>query len=385
MTAPAGGDRRAAAGTAPAADDRRAAAGTSRPGDNRRAAAGTAPPGDDRRAAAGASLPRAERRPAADASSLDDDRRAAAAMSTVAEAPPWERAGRPRPTWGLVEGDAIAPGRTVLRALGGGRRYEVFLVWDEHRLAVLVAKVLRPDQAEDAAAVQDFAREGALLGRLAHPVVVRGFGAVTGARFPHLLLEHLDGPSLQSLIERHGRLGLEQLLPLGLHVASALHYLGREGVVHLDIKPDNVVMGAPPRLIDFSVARPQEAARRLGKPVGTDAYMAPEQCAPGASPVGPATDVFGLGATLHHALTGEKPFPRAPGARDSSDAEVRFPQLVREPAPLPRRTPRALAELLAAMLAREPDDRPSAADVARGLEPVVAGLPRRLVLGRGGR
>src|SRR6185503_15224791 len=149
-------------------------------------------------------------------------------QSTVAEPPPWERAHRPRPTWGLVEGDAIAPGRTVLRRIGGGKRYEVFLVWDEHRLAVLVAKVLRPDQADDEHALRELVREGDLLARIAHPVVVRGFDTEAGGPFPHLLLEHLEGPTLQALLDEHGPVGLEQLLPLGMHVASALHYLARE-------------------------------------------------------------------------------------------------------------------------------------------------------------
>jgi len=144
-------------------------------------------------------------------------------------------------------------------------------------------------------------------------------------------------------------------------------------------------MGAPPRLIDFSVARSAAAARRLGRPVGTDAYMAPEQCDPSRAPAGPASDVFGLGATLHHALTGERPFPREVGARDACDAEVRFPQLVRGPEALPRRTPSALAELLVAMLAPRPEDRPAAAGVVSALEPGVAELPRRTVVGRRGR
>jgi serine/threonine protein kinase len=308
-------------------------------------------------------------------------------MSTVAEPPPWERANRPRPTWGLVEGDAIAPGRTVLRRCGGGRRFEVFLVWDEHRLAVLVAKVLRPDQAEDPVALRELVREGDLLARVAHPVVVRGFGTAAGGPFPHLLLEHLEGPTLQALLDRHGPVGLEQLLPLGMHVASALHYLAREGVLHLDVKPDNLVMGAPPRLIDFSVSRALSAAARLSKPVGTDAYMAPEQCDRTRGELGPAADVFGLGATMYRAMTGEKPFPREtapPTPGRSTDPAERFPQLVRAPAPLPRRTPAPLAELLRGMLAPAPGDRPTAAEVVAALEPVVAELPRRLVLSRRG-
>lgn len=306
-------------------------------------------------------------------------------MSTVAEPPPWDRAGRERPTWGLAEGDVIAHGRTVLRRLGGGRRYEVFLVWDDHRLAVLVAKVLRPDQAASPAAKADLRHEAEVLARLGHPVVVRGFDASVDGPFPHLLLEHLEGPTLQSLLERHGPVGLEQLLPLGLNVASALHYMAAEGFVHLDIKPENLVMGAPPRVIDFSVARSVAAAARISRPIGTDAYMAPEQCDPARAPVGPPADVFGLGATLHYAMTGERAFPRRPpDGRNASDPEVRFPQLSRGPAPMPRRTPAALAGLIGAMLSARPEDRPTAAQVAHALEPVVADLPRKLVLTRRG-
>ena len=304
--------------------------------------------------------------------------------STVAEPPPWERAGaaRERPTRGLVEGDAIAPGRPVLRQIGGGRRYEVFLVWDAQRLSVLVAKVLRPDHATDAVALRDLVREGDLLARISHPVVVRGFDTAGGGPFPHLLLEHLEGPTLQALLDRHGPVGLEQLLPLGMHVAAALHYLAGEGVVHLDVKPDNLVMGAPPRLIDFSVSRGLISAGRLSKPVGTDAYMAPEQCDRTRGELGPPVDVFGLGATMFRAMTGGPAFPRAQGAGRSPDPEIRLPQLARAPAALPRRTPPALAELLEAMLAPAPGDRPTAAQVVAALEPVVAELPRRLVLGR---
>jgi serine/threonine protein kinase len=279
---------------------------------------------------------------------------------------------RPRPTWGLQPGDALATGRTVLRRIGGGRRCETLLVWDEHRLSVLVAKVLRPDQARLPAARADLEHEAALLARLAHPVVVRAFGSDLDGRFPHLVLEHLEGPTLAELIEAHGRLALEQLLPLGLHVASALHYLAAEDVLHLDVKPSNVVMGAPPRLIDLSVARTRAEAERVRAPLGTDAYMAPEQCLPDGR-LGPPADVFGLAATLHHAAAGEAPF--APDGQ-------RFPQLRAAPRPLPRRTPAALSALLRAGLDPDPSGRPTAAQLAEGLEPLVAALPRRMTLGR---
>src|SRR3954447_19766872 len=279
---------------------------------------------------------------------------------------------RERPTWGLREGDEIAPGRSLLRRIGSGRRYEAMLVWDEHRLAVLVAKVLRPDPANVAEARQDLEHEAELLAQLAHPVVVRGFGAVLDGRFPHLVLEHLDGPTLHELLARDGTLAIEQLLPLALHVASALHYLAAEGVVHLDVKPSNIVMGGPPRLIDLSVARTLEEAAALRSPIGTDAYMAPEQCAPDGR-LGPPADIFGLAATLYTALTGTRPFP---------PCDERWPQLTSPPARLPRRTPAPLAEVLLAALDPEPAARPTAAGFAHALEPLVAALPRRMTLGR---
>lgn len=309
----------------------------------------------------------------------------------VAPPPAPPAAGRDRPplaSWALAEGDALVDGRHVLEPLGGGSRYEVFLVWDERLLALAVAKVLRPDQVADPRALAELRREAELLARLAHPGLVRGLGAVLDGPRPHLLLEHVDGPSLHRLIRREGALPLDQLLPLALSVVAVLHHLAAEGVVHLDVKPANVVMTAPPRLLDLSVARPIASAARLRVPIGTDAYMAPEQCDPAASPgaIGPPADVFGLGATLHHAVSGEVPFPRAREARASRDPAVRFPQLTRPPRPLPPGVPPELQALLAAMLAPGPAARPAPREVAEALEPLVAARPaRRVALSRRGR
>jgi serine/threonine protein kinase len=286
-----------------------------------------------------------------------------------------------RSSWGFDEGAPIAPGRTVLREIGGGSRYEALLVWDDRLFAIMVAKVLRPDQAADEHALRELRREAEALERLAHPVIVRGFDAVLDGPHPHLLIEHLEGPTLRRVIKKGGPLPLQQVLPLALHVASALHYMACEGIVHLDVKPDNIVMGVPPRLIDLSIASDLERAARLRGPIGTDSYMAPEQCT-AEGRIGTACDVFGLGATLFHALTGRKPFPRQPDARDSQDPMVRFPQLVEEPLPLPDGLPAPLTRLVARMLDHDPAARPAAADVAIELEPLVAALPRRLAFGR---
>ena len=289
-----------------------------------------------------------------------------------------------RGDWGFEEGTEIVEGRTVIRSLGGGSRYQVYLVWDDHLFSLAVAKLVRPDQVEAPGVLRELRQEAEALERLAHPVIVRGFDAVLEGPRPHLLIEHLEGPTLRRLIRRHGALPLEQLLPLAAHIAAALHYMAAEEMVHLDVKPDNLVMSVPPRLIDMSIARSFERAARLRGSIGTDAYMPPEQCDAAAyrGLVGPPSDVFGLGATLYHAIAGEVPFPRPRGARDSEDRLERFPQLAEEPRPLPDDVPEPLHDLVMRTLAKAPEDRPSAADVVLELEPLVAALPRKLALAR---
>lgn len=288
-------------------------------------------------------------------------------------------------SWELGEGDELLPGRTVVKAIGGGSRYEVFLVWDDELFSLAVAKVLRPDQAGDDRALRELAEEARVLASLAHPVLIRGFGAVLDGPRPQLLIEHLEGPSLRRLLKAGGALELQQLLPLALHVAGALAYMHGQGYVHLDVKPDNIVMGVPPRLIDLSIARELDRAARSRGPLGTDAYMAPEQALAerdGQPVMGPPADVFGLGATLHHCISGRRPFPRPKAARESPDPAIRFPQLVRDADPLPARLDPRLTELLAAMLARDPGHRPTAPAVMDALEPIVAELPRRISMSR---
>lgn len=281
-------------------------------------------------------------------------------------------------SWGFEEGDEIAPGRSVLKPIGGGSAYEVLLVWDDRLFSIMVAKVVRPHKLDDPGTMRGLRREADALRELAHPGLIRGFDAVLDLPYPHVLIEHLEGPTLRRLLKRAGPLPLEQLLPLALHVASVVHYLAAEGIVHLDVKPENIVMGVPPRLIDLSVARPFERARRIEGAIGTDPYMAPEQCgAPDMrGAIGATTDVWGLGATLYHAVAGHVPFPRR--------GDERFPQLTDEPAPLPDTVPGALADLILATLRRDPAERPFAKELALGLEPLVAGLPQKVRLGRGG-
>jgi eukaryotic-like serine/threonine-protein kinase len=270
-------------------------------------------------------------------------------------------------SWSFAESDEIVPGRRAVRLLGGGVRYEAYLAWDDHLRALVVVKLLRPDRTRDPGALAGLRGEAALLARLAHPLLVRGFGAgLEGAR-PHVALEFIEGPRLSTLSRRFG-LSLEQVLPLALNLASVLHYLAEERVVHLDVKPRNVVMGASPRLIDLSVAMGFEELAGIRRPVGTDAYMAPEQCDPERfGTIGPPADVWGLGATIHETLTSAQPFARVAGER--------FPQLRAGPLPLPREVPPELAAAVLACLEPRPEDRPTAGGLADVLEPLAGALP----------
>ena len=204
-----------------------------------------------------------------------------------------------------------------------------------------------------------------MLERLAHPVIVRGFAAALDGPRPHIVLEHLEGPRLSTLVRRYGPLPTEQLVPLALELTAAIHYLRTEGVVHLDVKPSNTIMGAPPRLIDLSVALTIEDAAGVESAVGTDAYMAPEQCDPRRlGPVGPAADVWGLGVTLFKAATGTLPFDRP--ERDAVDGPGRWPQLRQDPQ-WPEPAPDPLAALIMLCLERDPARRPEPADLHAAL------------------
>ena len=286
-------------------------------------------------------------------------------------------AASPSKEWGFEKGAEIAPGRFVVRLLGGGERYESLLVWDERLYSLVVVKIVRPHLVEDRHALRGLAEEVEMLERLRHPVLVRALDAVLEGPRPYVVLEHLEGPRLSTLIRKYGPVEREQLLPLGLQLFSALHYLSGEGIVHLDVKPSNIIMGAPARLIDLSIAQPLTALVGKRSPIGTDAYMAPEQCDPvSRGPITSAADVWGVGATLYDASSGRQPFER-PGPGDP-----RFPQLEKAPAPLPEKLPRELRELIMACLDPDPGARPTPAEAAGELELLVDALPRRLVLGR---
>jgi serine/threonine protein kinase len=268
----------------------------------------------------------------------------------------------------------LPPGLLGLRELGGGLHHEVWLAYDEERLAPVVVKILRPELVGDADAVAGTRREIEVLASLAHPSIVRLYDYDDTAERPYLVMEHVDGPTLSALVSRDGPVQLHQLLPLALELAGSIHHLHVRGLVHLDVKPSNVMMGAPAKLIDLSLALDLETAASLDQPVGSDQYMPPEQCDPGAhGPIGPASDVWSIGAALYRAAAGHHAW--------RSSEPGRWPQLSTPPAPMPDFVPRPVRDLVLDCLAFDPADRPGTTELVARVEPMIDALPAARLAG----
>jgi serine/threonine protein kinase len=200
---------------------------------------------------------------------------------------------------------------------------------------------------------------GALTG-LDHPglVALHDTGVVAGR--PYAVMELVEGPSLDDVLRR-GPMRVPEVIQLGASVADAIAYVHCRGVVHRDVKPGNILLGADgaPRLSDFGLARVVDAARvtTTGVIEGTPAYIAPEQVRGEA--VGPAADVYALGLVLLEALTGRREY-------DGPPIEAALARLFRDPK-VPGDLCGGLAEVLPRMVMRDPDARPSASEVADAL------------------
>ena len=261
----------------------------------------------------------------------------------------------------LQRGDKVAPQITVVGALDAGGRDPVYIVWHGGAWCAMCCKVFR--------AAKQARWEAEALAAVAHPGIVR---LLENGAPRYLLTEFLKGPSLRRLVRSspRGRLSLSDGLRVAIHLGAALAHLHGRGLLHLDVKPTNVIVTQRrPVLFDLGSARRSDG-RKLDTPQGTDAYMAPEQCRAGVP--GTASDVYGLGVTLFEMLTGARPFP------EGDDAEP-FPQLHLEPTRLRQLLPRApvpLERAVAQCLAPDPADRPTLAVLLPLLNGLIRSGPR---------
>ena len=157
-----------------------------------------------------------------------------------------------------------------------------------------------------------FAREVEALGRLQHPAIVSVHAAGEDEGRPYLVLDYVRGQSLDQRLERAGPLTINEALDLMEPLTSAVEAAHAAGILHRDLKPANVLLdeAGRPRLTDFGLARLRAEASQLsqtGQVSGTPGYWAPEQARGDQQQVGPATDVYGLGATLYACVSGAPP------------------------------------------------------------------------------
>jgi serine/threonine protein kinase len=275
---------------------------------------------------------------------------------------PDQRGGEDGPP-ALAPGSCIAPGYTTIALLRRGDALDVYDAWSEERDCRCVAKVLRPDRHSDRVAGERLRHEGRLLVRFSHRHLVRAYELINRPA-PVLILETLTGETLGHLIARsRRRLPVRDITYLGIHLCSALHYLHRHDVLHLDIKPSNIMAQCgTAKLMDLSIARPPGPGRRG---IGTPQYMAPEQVR--GDTLSAATDVWGVGGMLFEALTGERPC----SVRDDSDANGADRAGSLAALHTRRRIPGDLRQLVERCLAPNPAARPSVAELAGGLKALV--------------
>jgi serine/threonine protein kinase len=264
----------------------------------------------------------------------------------------------------------LAPGYNVIEHLSRTRRLDTYEVWSEERACSCVAKMLRPDRRGDERAAAALLNEGRLLVELQHPHIVRGFAVLDG---PIVIEETLDGETLAHMIaNRPEGLDDDEVAWLGLHLASALQYMHRHDLLHIDVKPSNVIASAGRAiLIDLSLAR---RPGRYKPGVGTWSYLAPEQAR--GDELSAAADVWGLGTVLYEAATGRPAFvddeAEASTWHTEEQLDAGFPQLLAPPPPLDG----PLGAVIGACLAFEPPDRPTVPELADMLVPFAPGARR---------
>jgi serine/threonine protein kinase len=247
-------------------------------------------------------------------------------------------------------------GHYEIRALlGEGGMSEVYRALDKTTGREVVLKLPHLAIAGDLAAFNRYRRELDVAAGLNHPGLQR---LLSEPKARYMVLEYVDGETLRAHLATRGRLPIEEVLRIGSELAETLQYVHEQGVVHRDLKPDNILIGPDGRVTvtDFGIAL-RLASRRLtfshlSNAVGTPDYMAPEQV---RGQRGDArTDIYALGAMLYELLSGEVPYP-AENALDAMRRKVQTdPPLVRRVCPA---VPLELEAVIYRMLRRKPEER----------------------------
>jgi eukaryotic-like serine/threonine-protein kinase len=261
------------------------------------------------------------------------------------------------------------------RRLGVGGMATVQLAMDtrlERRVAV---KLLAEHLAADSNFVSRFRREALAAARLVHPNIVQvfDFGAEESTGRQYIVMEFVDGPSCAEILRELGRLEPDDAVSILIQACRGLDYAHRNGVVHRDVKPGNLLRGrdgGQVKLADFGIAKATEHSdmTKVGSVLGTAAYLSPEQAR--GEPAGPASDLYALGVVSYQLLAGRLPYEAASLTDLARQQDTVAPPPLHEVDPA---IPRTLSLVVARALAREPGER--FADAA-SMESALAGAVR---------
>jgi formylglycine-generating enzyme required for sulfatase activity/tRNA A-37 threonylcarbamoyl transferase component Bud32 len=261
-------------------------------------------------------------------------------------------------------GDAYA----VEGQLGAGGFAVVYLVRDVHLKRKLAAKVLSPDVISSHSVLERFRREAETVAQLSHPHIVPLHFIGQKDDLVYLIMEAIDGGSLADRLEREKQLPIDEAARIFGEVASALAHAHKRGVVHRDIKPQNVLMDTETGrslVTDFGIARTSEGGSltATGMVIGTPAYLSPEQVT--GEPSDHRADIYALGVMMYEMLAGQPPFT------GPTPTAVLMKRLAGPPEPLRKiraDVPEALSDIVDACLATDPNERlGNAADIVRAL------------------
>jgi CheY-like chemotaxis protein len=266
----------------------------------------------------------------------------------------------------LAAGETLAERYEIVELLGHGGMGAVYRARDLELDEDVAIKMLRPEFVADPESLERFKTEIKLARRISHPNVVRthDFGETEGVRF--LTMELVEGLTLRDLIDSRGQLGVSAVLAIAAQLAESLVIAHAQGVVHRDIKPQNLLLDEEGvlKVMDFGVACLSQRSSNLtqaGAIIGTPAYMSPEQLI--GEHVDERSDLYSVGVVLYECLSGRPPL-------DGSSPITLIAKVLREdPPPLGELTegvPEAVAALIHRLLAKNPNDRIASAATLGG-------------------
>jgi serine/threonine-protein kinase len=268
------------------------------------------------------------------------------------------------------------PGFKLLERLGRGSMGVVYKARQLGLDRLVAIKILSRHLAQNEAYVRRFLKEARVVGRLNHPHVVQGFDAGEAGGDFYFAMEFCDGPTVLALLKRGGAMDESRAVKIVTQVASALEHAHEEGLVHRDVKPDNIMIveGGVAKLCDLGLAKDvsiESGSTAEGAALGTPNYISPEQ-ARGDEQVDIRSDIYSLGATFYHLLTGVPPF-------EGANPAVTMVKHLNEPPVAPRkRRPElsaAVEKVVLRMLAKEPRDRyQTPGELLRDLERLDRGV-----------